>query len=148
VEAEVALAPPLKPEREIDLPEVAPPQETEPPSTAEEEPQNLIQTEQPSASAEGAQASPNDLVKSLQEQIRPCWSPAGGKGPSVLVAVTLNRNGSVARAVVNNRGKGGDSAYRALADRAHGAILRCGPYRLPGEAYALWRELEVEFFAP
>lgn len=150
--------PPEKPQRDVSLPEPARPQRAEPAqrtaeaaSSQESAPQ---QAARPAASAResvvGA-AEPSDLVKVIQAQVQPCWrSPpiSGSSAPSVTIRVTLNRNGSISNASVLGRERmSNDSGFRAMARGAQAAFLRCGPYRLPGEHYARWRELEVEFHA-
>ncbi|GAB5468802.1 MAG: hypothetical protein Kilf2KO_18320 [Rhodospirillales bacterium] len=117
------------------------PQET---ANAEPPPQERAPARQPAPrGAEG----PQDLVRTIQAQVQPCWRSApssGGGVSSVVLRVSLNRNGSIANARVKGSG---DQAFRQMAKGAQAAFLRCGPYRLPGESYAVWRELEVEFHA-
>ncbi|MEO1193410.1 MAG: hypothetical protein AAFY02_16735 [Pseudomonadota bacterium] len=162
------LAQPLeKPERDVSLAEIPPP----PPEPADERPEAL-ETAQVEPAAQQAQAAepqqqaveapvrqtlpaanddgPVDLVQAIQTQVRRCWSGpqnAGAGVPSVTLRVSLNRNGSIANARVKPGQRGtNNSAFRSLARGAQAAFLRCGPYRLPADRYAVWRELEVEFY--
>ncbi len=143
--------PQSKPDREVTLPEV--PREVaqqEAVSEPVQPPQVAAVPSQP-RNPVSQQIGEIDLVRSIQQQVEPCWrSPPGQTAAvsSVVVLVTLNRNGTIRKTVLKDRQRAqSDQAYRALARGAEAAFLRCGPYQLPGDQYAQWRELEVDFHA-
>ncbi len=87
-------------------------------------------------------------LDALRAQISRCWNPPIGaesaEGLSVKVKVFLNRDGSVARPpkVLNT---GSDPFFRAAADSARRAVLRCQPYQMPADKYDAWNEVNVTF---
>ncbi len=146
-----ATPPPEKPSRDVALPEVpqvSPPrQNRQTAAVAPQEPQDLRPPSVSGVTLDG----PPQLVKIIQEQVAPCWrsSPVRGPGaPTVTLRVSLNRNGTISNAVISGGQRmTSDSEFRAMAKGAQAAFMRCGPYRLPREQFALWRELKVEFYA-
>ncbi len=94
-----------------------------------------------------------DLVDSLRNQIAQCWNaPVGSPHPEQLIVtleVFLNPDGSVAQppqlAADSQAAAAGDPFMRAAADAAKRAIFVCAPYKLPGDRYSTWRDLDVTF---
>jgi outer membrane biosynthesis protein TonB len=87
-------------------------------------------------------------LDALRSQISRCWNPPVGAsdGDALVVKLTmeLNPDGSVVGTPeVVNSGQG--PFFRAAADSARRAILRCQPYTLPAEKYDTWREVTVNF---
>ncbi len=92
------------------------------------------------------------LAAAILAQVRPCWTPpigGGGAKVTALLAVTLNRDGSVAGrpALAGQTGASGASAgyARAFAEAAVRAVLRCAPLKLPADQYDQWRAVEINF---
>ena len=90
------------------------------------------------------------LAAAIRAQIARCWPGQGGRAPApdgtVIVDVSLNRSGTVRGArVTQAEGLAADQAFRANADAAHSAVLRCAPFSLPAEQYGYWRELTLRF---
>ncbi len=83
--------------------------------------------------------------------VQDCWAVDVGSRSAdvtVIVAVEMNRDGTVAGDVRQLDAIGGDgSAQQAAFEKARRAILRCqrGGYALPPEKYAQWREIEMTF---
>jgi hypothetical protein len=92
-------------------------------------------------------------VDALRVQIEKCWNvPAGVPNPEDLVVsirVHLSPDGSVAQSPeILDRMRynlGTDPFFRAMADSAVRAILRCQPYTMPADKYDAWRTLRVDF---
>ncbi len=84
----------------------------------------------------------------LRAQIQRCWNPPLGaveaESLKVRLQFQLSRDGRVAtRPHVVNRGS--SPFFRAAADSARRAILRCQPYQLPAEKFETWRDVVVTF---
>jgi hypothetical protein len=94
-----------------------------------------------------------DLVDALRNQIAQCWSaPVGSPHPERLIVemeVFLNPDGSVAQppqlGADSASAVGSDPFMRAAAEAAKRAIYVCAPYKLPGDRYQTWRDLNVIF---
>ena len=91
----------------------------------------------------------------LRAQMYRCWrAPLDAPDPAklkVTVRARLNPDGTLAAPPeVLNAGqisRSGDPFWRAAADNARRAVIKCQPYRLPPEKYALWRETIMHFDA-
>jgi len=87
-------------------------------------------------------------LDALRSQIQRCWNPPVGAtdGDAIIVKIhmELNPDGSVVGQpeVVNSSAA---PFFRAAADSARRAILRCQPYQLPAAKYDTWREVTVNF---
>ncbi len=87
----------------------------------------------------------------LRDQLHRCWqAPIEAKGavnpPVPTVRVSLNQDGSLARAGGNERV--GRPAFWAVANSARRAARRCSPLRIPAEFqtyYQDWKDLVVNF---
>ncbi|MEQ8652734.1 MAG: hypothetical protein RIC87_09755 [Kiloniellales bacterium] len=149
-------SPPTKPDREVVLPEIPQPEISQQVAQEEQPPAPQPIPEVAAAARQAPSPGPSrnselDLVRAIQAQVAPCWRRSSEQAAgvsSVVVLVTLNRNGTIRKTLLKDRRRAEtDQTYRALARGAEAAFLRCGPYRLPGDQYALWRELEVDFHA-
>lgn len=85
----------------------------------------------------------------IEKQILPCWSIPPGLPEDVIIDVemSMNPDGSL-----NGRPKVANTnshpAFRAAADAAVRAILRCSPLKLPAEWYGGdggWKEISYQF---
>lgn len=90
-----------------------------------------------------------DLVR---QQIKPCWHfPIGAKNARSLrveIQVWMNRNGTVQRARVLDRGRmNSDPFYRAAAEAGRRAVMnpRCGPLKLSAARYERWKVMIFDF---
>jgi outer membrane biosynthesis protein TonB len=91
----------------------------------------------------------------LRAQMYRCWrAPLDAPYPEklkVTIRARLNPDGTLASApeVLNAAqiNRSGDPFWRAAADNARRAVLKCQPYALPPEKYALWRETIMHFSA-
>lgn len=84
----------------------------------------------------------------LRSQISRCWNPpigaADAEGLLVRVKMYLNRDGTVASPPkVENSSS--NPFFRAAADSARRAVLRCQPYSLPADKYDAWQEVIMNF---
>lgn len=87
-------------------------------------------------------------LDALRGMISRCWNPPVGAtdGDALVVKIhmELNVDGTViGTPSVLNSGDG--PFFRAAADSARRAILRCQPYALPAAKYDAWREVTVNF---
>lgn len=92
------------------------------------------------------------VIDLLRQQIQKCWNvPAGAKDAqnmTVEIAVTMNQDGTVRRAEIQNSLRAySDPFYRAAAESALRAVLnpQCQPYKLPPDKYDQWRDLVLNF---
>ncbi|PHS29454.1 MAG: hypothetical protein COA85_00955 [Robiginitomaculum sp.] len=89
----------------------------------------------------------------LRAQMYRCWrAPLDAPYPEklkVTVRARLNRDGTLSsNPEVLNIGqirRSGDPFWQAAADNARRAVLKCQPYSLPPDKYALWRETIINF---
>jgi outer membrane biosynthesis protein TonB len=111
-------------------------------------------TEQRQLRAAGAQSALTaSEIDALKGKLAKCWNvtAVGAPDPSQLVFVlefSLNQDGTVAAPPTldpSYRGQLSDPFFRAAVDAAKRAIHICGPYELPPEKYAGWKEIKIEF---
>ena len=87
-------------------------------------------------------------LDALKGQISSCWNPPIGAmdadGLKVRLQMFLNRDGTVAKPpkILNSSS---NPFFRAAANSARRAVLRCQPYRLPASKYDAWEEVIVNF---
>ena len=136
------------------LPEIAGavPDETppEPPPEPEQAPEVVaidpeeVEDEMPPALAA--------IMAAVQAQMRPCWhddESRRARTPPVLIDLTLNRNGSIRRANVQDLERLRiDQTMKGVADAAHAAVLDCSPFDLPRRDYRLWQQMTLRFYPP
>lgn len=95
-----------------------------------------------------------DLADSLRSQIARCWSPPVGAPSAADLVVDfdlfLNPDGSVAQPpqLIGSSSFAGNPYARAAAEAARRAIYECAPYKLPGDRYSQWREINPFHFDP
>lgn len=87
-------------------------------------------------------------IDALRARIAQCWSPPpGGLGAEQIVVklrLKLNEDGTlVGFPTVANSGS--SPFFQAAADSAVRAVYQCQPYTLPGDKYALWRDMILNF---
>jgi hypothetical protein len=117
-------------------------EEPQPQETAEE-------TKPVRGQADGRQMSMSvNEIDALRARIAQCWNPPpGGLGAEEIVVkirLKLNEDGTlVGYPTVANRGA--SPFFQAAADSAIRAVFQCQPYELPGEKYALWRDMILNF---
>lgn len=104
--------------------------------------------------ADQANATGSDDGLSLDEraylisQIEPCWNPpigvSGADALLVRMKIFLNQSGGVdgALEILNT---GTSTQFRAAAEAARRAVLRCQPYDMPAEKFSSWREIILNF---
>lgn len=106
------------------------------------------------ASSESGVAAENLLTQAEKElparQLSDCWSPPAGEAASreavVRLKVSMNRDGTVHRLEVLDMEKMVDSpSFRAFAESAVRAVVRCMPLKLPPDKYDQWRVLAMYF---
>lgn len=96
-----------------------------------------------------------DEVDLLRSQMYGCWrAPLDAPNPEKLVVrvrLHLNADGSLQGAPqVINQGeidRSGDLFWRAAANSARRAVIKCQPYELPAEKYSNWQEIIMRFSA-
>lgn len=90
-------------------------------------------------------------IDAIRYQIQQCWSiPAGARDAKNLIVrirVFLNTDGTLAKAPeIVGSNQSNDPFYRAAADSARRAVLKCAPLKnLPVDKYSRWRELTLTF---
>lgn len=126
---------------------------------SEPQPQKAAKKDDIYASARAAIGEGDAMTASeidlLRAQMYRCWrAPLDAPDPSklkVTVRARLNPDGTLAETPqVLNAGqisRSGDPFWRAAADNARRAVIKCQPYQLPPEKYALWRETIMHFDA-
>lgn len=90
------------------------------------------------------------LQRMVEDQIYRCWivpiGAEGLRGAQVVLRFALAPDGSVqGMEVVDRERFARDPVFRTVAESAIRAVYRCAPLQLPGEQYALWREIEMNF---
>jgi hypothetical protein len=84
----------------------------------------------------------------LIAQIEPCWHPPVGVSDAgtlrVKLRIFLNTDGSV-DGTPEFLNTGTAAQFRAAAEAARRAVLRCQPYTMPVEKYGAWREVILNF---
>jgi outer membrane biosynthesis protein TonB len=87
-------------------------------------------------------------LDALRGQISRCWNPPVGasdaEGLVVKIRFNLNQDGTVS-GTPSVENSGSNPFFRAAADSARRAILRCQPYTMPVEKYDVWDEVVVNF---
>ena len=115
--------------------------------------------EKPPATVDTAQLAPRytpdepptiNLIDLVKRQIQECWSlPAGAKEAENLVVdirVALDPDGTVRQArIVDAARMEQDSFFRAAAESARRAVLKCSPLKLPPETYQQWKTMTLTF---
>ena len=102
------------------------------------------------APLEGRRVTISEL-DALRMQIERCWIVQAGaryaEDLAVKVRVYLKSDGSLQRdpKIVDDTRMGEDPFFRAAAESAIRAILKCAPFKMPAEKYNLWREMELTF---
>ena len=121
-----------------------------PDEVEEPEPQELAEETKPvRGESDGRQATMSvNEIDALRARIAECWNPPpGGLGADEIVVkirLELNEDGTlVGYPTVANRGA--SPFFQAAADSAVRAVFQCQPYALPGEKYALWRDMILNF---
>jgi hypothetical protein len=93
-------------------------------------------------------------IDAFRAQIERCWSvPAGAVNAENLIVtlqIFLNPDGALARSpkIVEQArmSRPGQEYFRAAAESALRAVLKCEPYRMfPIESYELWQEFQLKF---
>ncbi len=90
------------------------------------------------------------LQRMVEDQIYRCWivpiGAEGLRGAQVVLRFALAPDGSLqGMEVVDRERFARDPVFRTVAESAIRAVYRCAPLQLPGEQYALWREIEMNF---
>lgn len=90
-------------------------------------------------------------VDALRAQIERCWIVQAGARYAedliVKIRVYLNPDGSLRREpqIVDDARLGTDPFFRAAAESALRAVLKCEPFKMPVAKYERWREIELTF---
>jgi hypothetical protein len=90
----------------------------------------------------------NAALDAFRDQIRRCWvPPAGQQGiahTNPIIRLRLKLDGTLdGDPVLLNRSS--EPEFPALAESALKALKKCQPFRLPAQAYSLWKETEIVF---
>jgi outer membrane biosynthesis protein TonB len=87
----------------------------------------------------------------VRQQITKCWSPPAGakdaRNMIIEIAVSMNSDGTVRDAVINNTGLQTDTFLRAMAESALRAVLNrhCQPFKLPRDKFDRWKTMKLVF---
>ena len=89
-------------------------------------------------------------LHALRRQLYDCWIvPAGAREAKNLIVdihVSVNPDGTVLNAKVADSGRmRADEFFRAAAESALRAVLRCSPLRLPPNKYEQWKTMTLTF---
>lgn len=106
----------------------------------------------PAEALQNAQATAT-LAQAMKAMVERCWNPPLGGVEidrlRVTLRIALNQDGTLTAPpeVVAHSGvtPANQSYARAFAESTRRAILRCAPYLLPQEQYALWSQQELNF---
>jgi len=125
------------------------------PQSAETNPRSRSQIAPAASAAPGASSLSEQLTLSekdaIRQQIQRCWNvPAGARDAQnlkVRVRIALNQDGSLrGQPELLDMARMSDSFYRAAAESAVRAVLRCSPLQdLPQKKYESWRDIELTF---
>lgn len=122
--------------------------EEKPQPTFEEQMANALETKSVRQDlGQNLSISEIDLVR---QQIARCWNlPAGAKDAHEMVvdiSMLMNPDGTVSSAKIENQAQMAfDPFFRAMAESALTAVLRCSPLKLPPEKYENWKEMSLQF---
>jgi len=87
----------------------------------------------------------------VRQQITKCWNPPAGakdaRNMIIEIAVSMNSDGTVRAARINNTGLQTDSFLRAMAESALRAVLNrhCQPFKLPRDKFDRWKTMKLVF---
>ena len=127
-------------------------EEPPPPEPVTEEPPPEVVAVEPEESEDEMSPALVAIMAAVQAQMLPCWQDDPSRRattPPVLIDVTLNRNGSVRRAQIQDLEKlRADPAMGGVAEAARGAVLACSPFDLPRRDYWLWQQMTLRFYPP
>ena len=90
-------------------------------------------------------------VDALRAQVERCWIVQAGARYAedlvVTIRVYLNPDGSLRREpqIVDEDRLAVDPFFRAAAESAVRAVLKCEPFKMPVAKYHRWREIELKF---
>jgi outer membrane biosynthesis protein TonB len=92
-------------------------------------------------------------VDAIRSQLSKCWNiPAGARMAEELAVplrIQLRQNGAVISVEFVEKGRynnPSNSFYRAAADSARRAVLKCSPLKnLPPDKYDQWKDMEINF---
>jgi hypothetical protein len=114
------------------------------PAWADDPPQSRSSTPEP-----GPPPLTEAEIAGVAKEVRLCWTlpPGPVEGSDIVhLRVDLAIDGSVmGRPQVTDTGRMADPAFRALAETAISAVLRCQPYPLPRTKYQLWKVVVMAF---
>ncbi len=118
------------------------PAESDPEPTAEPVAQERNLSDEPLTLSE---------IDAIRAQIEQCWNvPVGARNAEDLIVeirVTLNPDGSVFAMpeILNTTRMASDPFFRAAAESAQRAVLKCSPLRMPSKKYSVWKEVTLRF---
>jgi len=90
-------------------------------------------------------------IDHVRQQITKCWSPPAGakdaRNMIIEIDVSMNLDGTVRDARINNKGLQTDSFLRAMAESALRAVLNrhCQPFKLPRDKFDRWKTMKLVF---
>jgi hypothetical protein len=89
-------------------------------------------------------------VDAVRSQIQGCWYlDPGKKGIEMIVEIVVSvaPDGRVLNAqyTPEDEARMGDPAYRAVAEAARRAVMKCHQLRLPPAKYETWKDLRLHF---
>ena len=89
-------------------------------------------------------------IDRIRQHVSSCWSPpigtAGADTLNVDIIVTLDRDGKVLTAEVDNKLRLGiDRTYRVAADEAIRTMFKCSPLPVPLDKYEQWKSFVFGF---
>ncbi len=109
-------------------------------------------TKQVSSNYDAAKPLSLSQIDAIRNQLVACWRILPGAREAAKIAVSvrfkLNKSGSVAGSVnVTDKSRyNSDPVFKAAADNAVRAVLRCSPLQnLPQDRYDSWKEMEFNF---
>lgn len=90
------------------------------------------------------------LANMIRENVRKCWSPPPGALDAdtlqVVLRIILEKDGNVRSVVVENDLRMQvDNYFRAAAEAARRAVLKCQPLELPADKYEIWKRIRINF---
>lgn len=101
--------------------------------------------------AAGAAAGEAEIIAELQRQVTRCWimPPAvTNRAAPVTLTFKLSRDGSVEGVPTILRNPEVLEYAKVFLISASAAIEACQPYRLPDDAYDVWKDVKITFRPP
>lgn len=140
----------LKRQPKISPPEKSDEKEREKKSSFEQQIAEALRSNQRSFDQSEKKISISE-IDFVRLQIAKCWNPPAGAKDArdmiIVIAVSMNSDGTVRDARITNSGIQSNSFLQAMAESALRAVLnkKCQPFKLPVDKYYRWKTMKLVF---